>query len=53
MAEYKVTLTETHTYEVLVDMPDPDSAKDIVYQSWENGELGYAGLDIEIELEVA
>ena len=51
MANYRVTVTETHTYDVFLEAGDADSAKDTAYQAWENGELGYAGLEIETEVE--
>jgi hypothetical protein len=52
MAKFNITLSETQTTEFELEATDVDEAKDLAYQMWENGELGYAGLEVEIEAEV-
>lgn len=52
MATWDVrVLVEKQVHVVFVEADDADSAKHIAYQAWENGELGYAELEVEIEVE--
>lgn len=53
MATYKVMLKETQTYEFEIDGENKEEAENLAYQAWVYGELGYAGLDVDIELEEA
>lgn len=51
MAKYKVTLVESQTTEFEIEGENEDDARSLAYQAWENGELGYASLEVEIDLE--
>lgn len=51
MAEYRVELTEKQVWVIFIEADSEDNARDIAYQSWENGELGYAELEVEMESE--
>lgn len=52
MATYNVRVIETQTYEFEMEAHDEDEAKSLSYQAWENGDLGYAGLEVEVEVEL-
>lgn len=52
MATWNVVLVESHTTEFEIEADTEDDARSLAYQAWENGELGYAGLEVEIEVEV-
>lgn len=51
MADYRVELTEKQVWVIFIEADSEDDAKDIAYQSWENGELGYTELEVEMESE--
>ena len=51
MGNYRVELLEKQVWVVFVEAESEDEAKDIAYQGWENGELGYTELEVEMEVE--
>ncbi len=51
MAEYKVTLTESQTFEFVVEADSSDDARDAVYEMWQDGELLSGNLDVTTEAE--
>ena len=51
MAQYKVTLTESQTFEVVVEADSSDAARDSVYEMWQDGEIWSNNLDVTTEAE--
>lgn len=51
MANYRVELTEKQAWVLFIEADDEDEARQSAYDAWENGELGYAELVVEMESE--